>query len=443
MPNFCPRCFEERGLQRRIEEIRPNYPNTNKCTFHPKYKGVPATAVAAIVDGVFRSNYGIGDFYSVPMMDSERVEHRQEGGLLLDALCELVEPETDEVANALQDQLCDDELCWPPDGDEPFYEQDQSYIHLQPDTYYHSNIWNRFCTSIVHDRRFFNVEAKELIAEIFDGIHFQRDHQKHSPVHLINPGEDEATFFRAREANDAEKRWKLLANPEEELGPPPERLRRAGRTNPAGVCACYCAYDIATCVAELRPVVGSVVVAAKFELVRSIYVLDTTLFEAPIQTISPFHKNHITRMAQWAFMQGFMHEIAKPVAPDDEHIDYIPTQAVAEYLNCEYGFKRSGKEVKIEAIIYHSAQSPIGKNVVLLGDAALVRRSDKVDQEEAQVSSFTDLLPQSFASILAETSKPKNPALKYSADTARSLKVSGAQYKTDRPWEYDLGDFDF
>lgn len=61
MTLVCPHCFGEPGLQKRIVEIRPQFPN-EKCDFHPEYKGVPIEAVAELVDPVFRAHYGFADY---------------------------------------------------------------------------------------------------------------------------------------------------------------------------------------------------------------------------------------------------------------------------------------------------------------------------------------------------------------------------------------------
>ena len=55
MTFVCPQCFGDAGLKRRIEDIRPSFPN-EKCTFHPRFKGVPIKDVAAIIDDVFRNH---------------------------------------------------------------------------------------------------------------------------------------------------------------------------------------------------------------------------------------------------------------------------------------------------------------------------------------------------------------------------------------------------
>jgi hypothetical protein len=48
--------------------------------------------------------------------------------------------------------------------------------------------------------------------------------------------------------------------------------------NSSGIWAFYGAFDIDTCIAELRPAVGETVISAKFNLSRPILVLDTTKF---------------------------------------------------------------------------------------------------------------------------------------------------------------------
>jgi hypothetical protein len=156
------------------------------------------------------------------------------------------------------------------------------------------------------------------------------------------------------------------------LGPPPEHLRKAGRLNPSGIQAFYAAFDAETCVAELRPSVGGAVAAAQFEIVDPITVLDTTRFLEGPGAVNVFAPLAVDRWRQFRFMQLFMQEIAKPVLPGAEHLEYLPTQAVAEFLNKRFVFTFAGAERTIDAIIFRSAQNPAGKNIVVLGDAAVV-----------------------------------------------------------------------
>lgn len=359
----CPECFSVPGLKKRILEIRPNYPD-EKCDQHPRLKGVPVEPVVKIVDDVFRENYALGvadDRYG-----------RYSGDDLDTVIWDLTGADEDRVVQAIKDGLIEGDSYWPPDGEEPYYSDEYSYLRDRFSLGEHGRLWEAFRRTLLHEGRFFNAGAQALIGKIFDGVQHQRTVHKHGPVYLIKPDGPQSRFFRARIANDESVRDAIEAAVAANLGPPPERLRRPGRLNPSGIAAFYAAFDLPTCVAELRPTVGSIVMAAEFQITEPLCVLDTTRFAEAPKPPDPFAVNAIHRSAQWRFMQTFMQQIAQPISPDDEHLDYIPTQAVAEFLVRHHTFKFGGRPRNIEAIIYRSAQNPGGKNIAILGDAAVV-----------------------------------------------------------------------
>lgn len=421
-------------MKKRIVAIRPNYSN-EKCDFHPKFKGVPIEAVTEIVDPVFRAHYVFGDY---------GYQNEQFGDPLQFCVGDLTEG-MDEASEELTQNLIASESCWPPDGDEPFYDDSQNYERYEPQQFYHSELWDNFCESVVHDQRFFNSNAKSLVAEIFEGIQFQRDYEKQSPVYVIEPGTIDGTFYRARIANESSKRKKISKDISNELGAPPKRLRRAGRMNPAGIACFYGAYDMKTCVAELRPTVGDVVVGAKFKLCRPIHVLDTTRFNAPIKPQSLFNENYLDRKAQWEFMRSFRHMIAQPISKQDEHLDYIPTQAVAEYLLNHHDFKRDGKAVRIEAIIFQSAQNPDGKNIALLGEAAFVEQSAPESKKLRKMQGSESDTFDPFESFRLPRHEGTNAALLADQAEFSTNRVTGAKYDASQfdDLNFDNGDMNF
>lgn len=122
-----------------------------------------------------------------------------------------------------------------------------------------------------------------------------------------------------------------------------------------------------------KPGAVQTVISAKFKLARPILVLDTTRFSGRPKDINIFAKTHIKRMRLWKFMSTFMNEIAQPCLPNDEHLDYVPTQVVSEYLRHLHKFRQGDNERTVDAIIYRSAQNGTGKNIAIFGDSGSVK----------------------------------------------------------------------
>lgn len=429
MTNFCPRCFGDKGLKKRLEEVRPQFPSSEKCDFHPNYKAIPAATVAEIVDDVFRTNYEFAGY---------GYNNEQFGDPLEYCVGDLVEAENEQIAAALVHELIEQDDYWPPDGGEPFYDDTQNYERANRQLgSFHSRLWTDFCESIVHNERFFNSRAKALILEMFEGVHNQTNSKGKRVVYRIDPGENGSKFFRARIGHDYSHCKEISQNLSAQLGPPPKRNRSAGRMNPAGVVCFYGAFDVDTCVAELRPRVGAKIISAQFEITRPIYVLDTTRFEAPMKTSSLFLKNYIERVMQWDFMSVFRQEIAKPISPDDEFLDYIPTQAVAEYFLNHHKIGSRESAPRIEAIIFRSAQNSTGKNIAILGDAALVV-SEEIRSEKKSKSSTSSNISSSVFENLAEMFKSEtNPSIRVVPNSGEIRKVTYAQFGTEEVIDID------
>ena len=357
MTLVCPDCFGDFGLQRRIVEIRPEFPD-DKCEFHPNKKGIPVSEVGKIVDEVFRNRYTFSPDDS--------------GDELFGALYDLTEADDDRVIEILENSLIENDVYWPPHGEEAFYDRERTYEYNERGYEQHNHTWQQFRNEILHEQRFFNTGALKRLEEIFDDLHLIRSKENEPAVYKLNPGNQNAVFYRARVSNDPAERSCILGDPVTNLGPPPNQLRTAGRMNSSGIMAFYGAFDLQTCIAELRPAVGETVVAAKFALNRRILVLDTTGFSGSPESINVFAKTHIKRMRLWKFMTKFMHEIAQPCLPDDEHLDYVPTQVVSEYLTHLY-------KPPIDGIIYQSAQNGSGKNIAIFGNAGMVKAVNQGD----------------------------------------------------------------
>jgi hypothetical protein len=384
-------------------------------------------AIAGIVDEVFRANFDYGgvDFYDDP--DDPGARGPQRGCSLSDAVYGLTQAVDDSVLDALVEQLVEDDFYLPQRGEEPFYldEDGVKYERVDAGEGGHGRAWQSFCYTVTHEQRFLNPKAADLLAEIFKYIHLQRDVSRRCPIYRVAP-KDGLRFHRARIVTDA-IRAEIQDDPARSLGHPPQRMGKPNRMNPSGIPALYASFDVATCISELRPLVGAEIVSAEFELIRDIVVLDTTRFAAPVKELNLFAKDHIRRISQWRFMQRFMGEIAKPISPDDEHLDYVPTQFVAEYLNKLHEVRLGKDRHHIDAIIYQSAQRPEGKNIVLFGDAAHVKG---VSMQK------TPTYP-SWVLGLGEPDAPSNPGVCYVARSLRAMVVSAADFVVTQQMLYE------
>jgi hypothetical protein len=106
-----------------------------------------------------------------------------------------------------------------------------------------------------------------------------------------------------------------------------------------------------------------------------------TRFTNDVANRSIFSPVRQKRLDQWRFMQVFQEEITRPILPDDEVLDYVPTQAVSEFIHVALAAEAKSTSSRIDGIIYGSAQRPGGRNIALFGEAALVQGSpDEPDE---------------------------------------------------------------
>lgn len=161
---------------------------------------------------------------------------------------------------------------------------------------------------------------------------------------------------RRRKRNDA---WSPIA---EELGAPKPEKARAGRMNPAGIPYLYTAFDAETVLHEVgaHKRTTDTIVIAHFILNTDVDVVDLTRLP-PEPSI--FDLERKAERERTLFVQGFANEITKPVTKDgQEHIDYVPSQVVCEYLAQIFKLP-TGKP--LSGLIYPSSALEGGRNLVI------------------------------------------------------------------------------
>jgi hypothetical protein len=286
------------------------------------------------------------------------------GEPVADVIAQIAELEP-EAAEAVREHLSE-KTSWDafegsyedPFGSETYYEEGR------PDTGNFHESWQFFRQEIRTRTRFFGRLARQALNEIFGDLASLKNWRGTSAVKQILPTDDAKLFYRARVAYSESELREILTAPVKGLGPPPSRFARAGRMNAAGISVFYGAMDADTCVAEVRAPVGSYVVLGRFEIIRPVRVLDLDVLTKVVTGASWFDPEFATQSNRAAFLRHLAVQISRPIMPRDEEFEYLPTQAVSEYL-------ASCVDPRLDGVIFHSTQTASeGRNVVLFNHAA-------------------------------------------------------------------------
>lgn len=252
------------------------------------------------------------------------------------------------------------------------YDLDSHYQALGPDDTPFQNKWHRFTRDIQSQARFFSVDADTMLQEIFGDLATLQSFGDRPVVRRVGPSDKERFVWRARVAYSHTEVEKILKSPTSQLGPPPSRWKDGsisppgGRMNAPGVSVFYGASNLDTCEAEVRAPVGGYVVAARFELLRDVRLLDLDVLESVYATGSYFDPDLGERAGRAVFLRRLANLISQPVMPQDEATEYLATQAIAEFL-------ANRQQPRLDGIIFRSSQSRgDGRNTVLFNHARIV-----------------------------------------------------------------------
>ena len=156
------------------------------------------------------------------------------------------------------------------------------------------------------------------------------------------------------------------------LGSPPPMRASANRMSPAGISMFYGCDDIPTVVAEIGSHTAKrFAVIGAFESTRVLRMVDlVTLPPVP----SVFESDQRTHYYELQFLHNFARDLNAPVVLDGrEHIDYVPTQVVTEYM-------RWLPAAIIDGILFTSAQNGGTCCVIFCGPEGCANGEEETDQ---------------------------------------------------------------
>lgn len=222
--------------------------------------------------------------------------------------------------------------------------------------------WEAFTHAIKHETRFMffppmpkdawkqhdEIRPEDMLAELGSVI------REHRLLKRLRAG---TRLYRIRADYSADSTTAIR-----DLGSPPvDAIVRANRMSPAGISMFYAAADRETAIAESLDPNGCVVgTLATFELVSPARIADFVR----VPPAPGFFSVETTRedRGRLNFLNAFADEISKPVARDQyDHIEYVPTQVVTEYLR----FRFESKKRPLDGVRFRSAKHKGGVNVAL------------------------------------------------------------------------------
>jgi RES domain-containing protein len=366
---ICHSCIGEQFLAAEIKALGA----VGACAYCGKIG--PSLTVEELAD---RIETAFADHYTRTAEEPDSMEERmladpeshytwtRDGSPVIEAIQEAAmideEPAAD-VLEILQNRHGDFDAAAA--GEESEFDGDAHYAETAADDQAWHEEWDSFEHTLKEAARFFSRVAAEHLVAVFGGVDQIKTYDDRPLVVDAGPQTALDHLFRARVFQAEEQLKEALCRPDLHLGSPPPRAARAGRMNAQGIAVFYGATNTLVAIAEVRPPVGSQVVVAKFSISRPLRLLDLTALEAAHDGGSIFDPTLKRRLERAAFLRTLGGRMARPVMPDDEAFEYLPTQAVADFLG-------TMNEPRLDGIIFPSAQTEEGRNVVLFHHAARV-----------------------------------------------------------------------
>jgi hypothetical protein len=359
----CGSCVGDEFLAEAVEE----YCEVRKCSYCGKRKRTPFAAPTASILKVIADAV----FYNFPSLQQAGIPYHNEG-------FELSTLNTREVLGELG-----------LDGNSEFLKDIASAFHedywiRRSNAFWesprlHQKLgfgWDHFVSIVKHKTRFHFFKQNE--GDAYDRDHLTPDEILSTIAELLRrfdmftevPQGKQIYRCRVKHPND---KWVMDA---EQLGAPPSELASAGRMNPAGISYFYGAFAVGTAIGEILSHPPMSVGVGTFITTHPLIVADLTKLP---QIPSIFDREKRNDREALLFLNEFTRQISQPVKKNGmEHIDYIPSQVVSEYLAQVFEVDDSG--TRLDGIIFPSSIKQNFENIVLFpSDRSWRNKFDRIE----------------------------------------------------------------
>lgn len=369
----CASCIRETWMSGRIQESG----ELGTCDYCQK-AGFRALALGEVAESTLealRRHYefqSAASAYSASPLRQDDTGNRREkdGALVTNLISSLLKPIDQRISTDIRQILS--ERVDAPAFDDP---QHEPLFGLSSHWIYQSEVsdalilrWKGLESALRTKSRLFNQGFENFFHEVLDAASRQAQAGGMDIIKSAGPGSDMDTVHRSRVFESERDLEAALESPDVSLGAPPPELAKAGRMNSAGISVFYGATSPETTLSEIRPPVGSTALTAAFKIIRPLRILDADALAALQVSGSLFDSNYDykTNRAYIDLLKVLKPRISRPVTPRDEEIDYLFTQAFAEYLSTLHN-------PPLDGILFESAQgNHEGRNLVLFSQACKV-----------------------------------------------------------------------
>jgi RES domain/HEPN/RES N-terminal domain 1 len=335
--------------------------------------GDMADRIEKVFDEHYRRTADQPDGYQLALLSDRESDYTwyRDGEPVIDAIrdsADMPQQAAEDIQEILEDRFASyhhDDV-----GEETEFSSEAHYEEKEVTDSAWQEEWRYFEQSLKTEARFFSKSAAAHLASIFGGVDKKKSRDGRSLVIDAGPEASLGAIYRARVFQSTDDLLSALCRPDQQLGSPPPKLASAGRMNAQGISVFYGANEPGVAIAEVRPPVGSQVAVARFKIVRKLRLLDLTALRDVSEGGSIFDPGLAARLAHATFMRSLSERLTQPVMPSDEQLDYLPTQAIADFLATE-------NDPPLDGIVFPSVQvTGEALNVVLFHKAARVQTLD-------------------------------------------------------------------
>lgn len=204
--------------------------------------------------------------------------------------------------------------------------------------------WQTFCENVKHKARYFS----------HPGFNVQEALQNFSQLFKKLKYSESIEIYRARKVSSLQEKITIESNPSCELGKVPIHYAKNNRFSPVGISYGYFALDKITALKETRIATGNYAIG-KFSITSDLNLIDfrqSTMKEK----VNIFNDQLDESLyCQQKFILEFLKDVSKPICDDDQLLEYVPTQIMAEYI-WHLGY---------DGFLFDSSQGEHGVNVVI------------------------------------------------------------------------------